>query len=179
MLTANGYHDIGMDHFALATDNLYIAKEKGRLHRNFMGFTTQNTGMLIGLGVSAISDLGNAFAQNDKSLHNYYAQVNAGNLAIQRGYFLNGEDVAFRQYIKEIACNGYTFFKAAHTQLLGQYCFPALEQLVADKLVEYDQSMLTVTGNGHLFIRNICSAFDLYLQRNANAPRTQTFSKAI
>jgi len=179
MLLANGYYDIGMDHFALPQDELYIAKQNGKLHRNFMGYTTQNSGMLIGLGVSAISDLGNAFAQNDKTLHNYYALVHEGKLPIKRGFFLNEEDLAFRQYIKDISCKGHTVFNPVHLPLLQKYSFPALAQPVADGLVEFDNNQLRLTETGHNFIRNICSAFDLYLQRNTNQPYQQAFSKAI
>ena len=179
LMVQNGYADIGMDHFSLPHDELYAAKQKGRLHRNFMGYTTQNSGMLIGLGVSAISDLGNAFAQNDKTLHNYYAFVHAGKLPVKRGYFLNEEDTAFRQYIKDIACKERTAFNPAHLPLLEKYCFPALQEIVADGLANYDNTQIQLTDAGHFFIRNICSAFDLYLQRNAGLTPQQSFSKAI
>ncbi len=179
LMQDNGYLDIGMDHFALPHDELYIAKQNGRLHRNFMGYTTQNSGMLIGLGVSAISDLGNAFAQNDKTLHNYYALVHGNRVPVKRGFFLSEEDIAFRQYIKDIACKGHTVFNPLHLPLLKQYCFPALAALVADDLVNYDDNQLTLTETGHYFIRIVCSAFDLYLQRNASLPYHQAFSKAI
>ena len=85
----NGYHDIGMDHFALATDDLFIAKLDGTLHRNFMGYTTQHTTLLLGLGVSSISDAGVAYAQNEKTLHDYYAAIEKNELPLRRGYFFN------------------------------------------------------------------------------------------
>ncbi len=179
LMQNNGYSDIGMDHFALPHDELYIAKQNGRLHRNFMGYTTQNTAILIGLGVSAISDLGNAFAQNDKTLHNYYELVHRNRLPVKRGFFLSDEDIAFRQYIKDIACKGYTVFNPLHLPLLEQYCFPALAGPVADGLALYDDKQLRLTERGHYFIRIVCSAFDLYLQRNANRSYQQAFSKAI
>lgn len=179
LLTAHGYTDIGMDHFALPHDELFIAKQNGKLHRNFMGYTTQNSGLLLGLGVSAISDTGNAFAQNDKTLHNYYALINKAELAVNRGYFLNEEDLVFRHYIKNISCKGTTFFQPEHLPVLQEFCFPQLEQLAADGLVKYDQQQLIITEEGHYFIRNICAAFDLYLQRNSSLTNKQTFSKAI
>ncbi len=179
LLMAAGYYDIGMDHFALPHDDLYMAKQKGRLHRNFMGYTTQNSGLLIGLGVSSISDLGNAFAQNEKKLHDYYALINEGKLAVKRGYFLNEEDIAFRQYIKDISCKGATVFHTEHLPLLEEFSFPQLKQLAADGLVEYDKKQLKLTAEGHYFIRNICSAFDLYLQRDHSLLNYLTFSKAI
>jgi oxygen-independent coproporphyrinogen-3 oxidase len=89
-----------------------------------MGYTTQDSDLLIGLGVSAISDLGNAFAQNDKTLNNYYAQIHEEKLAIKRGFFLSGEDIVFRKYIKDICCNGLTVFSPATLPLLKEFCFP-------------------------------------------------------
>jgi oxygen-independent coproporphyrinogen-3 oxidase len=76
----HGYEDIGMDHFALPTDDLFAARNNGTLHRNFMGYTTQNTSLLLGLGVSSISDVGVAFAQNDKTLHDYSEAINNNEL---------------------------------------------------------------------------------------------------
>ena len=179
LLAGSGYYDIGMDHFALPHDELYTAMQKGNLHRNFMGYTTHHTGLLLGLGVSAISDLGNAFAQNDKTLHNYYELIKEDRFAIKRGYFLSLEDMAFKQYIMDIACKGSTYFYPAHLPLLKEYCFPQLQQPLADGLVEYDERQLRLTDTGHYFIRNICSAFDLHLQRNLNSLPEQAFSKAI
>ena len=179
LLLASGYFDIGMDHFALPHDELYIARQNGKLHRNFMGYTRQNSGLLMGLGVSSISDLGNAFAQNEKTIHNYYAAINAGKFAVKKGYFLNEEDVAFRQYIKAVACQGTTTFRSEHLPLLEEFCFPQLQKLAADGLVEYDSTQVTLTANGHYFVRNICSALDLYLQRGKTLPGSQAFSKAI
>jgi oxygen-independent coproporphyrinogen III oxidase len=179
LFTEAGYLDIGMDHFALPTDELYKAKINGQLHRNFMGYTTQNSSLLLGLGVSAISDTGNAFAQNDKTLHNYYECLGKDILAVKRGFFLNEEDIAFRQYIKDISCKGSTMFRPEHLSLMQEFCFPKLSGAVNDGLVEYDTKQLKLTAKGHFFIRNICSAFDLYLQRNNSIATQMTFSKAI
>ena len=179
LLMENGYFDIGMDHFALAHDELYMAKQAGMLHRNFMGYTTQNSGLLVGLGVSAISDLGNAFAQNEKTIHNYYATVRAGDFPVKRGYFLNEEDISFRRYIKDISCKGYTRFETAHLPLLEEYAFPVLRKLAVDGLVIFDKTQVRITAAGQYFIRNICSAFDLYLQRNQLSQTGHVFSKAI
>jgi oxygen-independent coproporphyrinogen III oxidase len=178
LLTEAGYEDIGMDHFALPSDELFKAREDGKLHRNFMGYTTQNTGMLLGLGVSSISDTGNAFAQNEKTLHDYYAAVSAGNLAIKKGYVLNEEDLAFRQYILDIACKGATLFHEEHLPLLQTHSFPVLKALQDDGLVTLDSIGVKLTEQGHYFIRAVCSAFDLYLQRGAKNEKP-LFSKAI
>ncbi len=179
LLMKNDYHDIGMDHFALPHDELYKAGQHGELHRNFMGYTTQNSGLLLGLGVSAISDSGNTFAQNEKTIANYYTAINKGELAVQRGYFLTEEDIDFRKYILNIACQGFTKFSAKHLPLLKKYTFPKLDQFVADGLATYDEQHLKLTEAGHYFIRNICSAFDLYLQRDNSLVNKLVFSKAI
>lgn len=179
MLMAHGYTDIGMDHFALPHDSLYTARQNGSLHRNFMGYTTQPGGLLIGLGVSAISDLGNAFAQNEKSLHEYYEAVNSQRFPVRKGHFLDDEDLGFRKYIKDISCKGYTAFNSTHLPLLEQYTFPLLRQFAADDLITFDAQHLELKADGYFFIRNICSAFDLYLQRNADLAKGKTFSKAI
>lgn len=174
-----GYIDIGMDHFALPGDDLNRARTEGRLHRNFMGYTTQKTGMLLGLGVSSISDAGMAFAQNEKALHDYYAAIHAGALPVFRGYFLDEEDAAFRRYILDISCRGTTRFDPAHLAVLGELSFPELERLQEDGLVEFDAQHLNVTETGRHFIRNICSAFDLHLLRQRGQAVKPLFSKAI
>ncbi|HEY0676943.1 MAG TPA: oxygen-independent coproporphyrinogen III oxidase [Chitinophagaceae bacterium] len=177
LLMENGYADIGMDHFALPGDDLYKAWESGTLHRNFMGYTTTNSGLLLGLGVSSISDTGNAFAQNQKALHDYYEAINSGKLAVQKGYFLDSLDVAFRKYIRDLSCKGETSFDPAHLPILEEHTFPRLIELAEDGLIEWDKKGIRLTLQGHYFIRNICSAFDLYLEKGN--PEKQIFSKAI
>ncbi len=175
----NGYFDIGMDHFALPADDLYIAMQEGRLHRNFMGYTTQRTAMLLGLGVSSISDAGIAFAQNEKTLHDYYAIIGQNKLPVQRGYFLSEEDIAFRKYILNISCNGKTFFKKENLPELRKYSFPELKKLEKDGLVIWNEDELEVTALGRHFIRNICKAFDLHLLRSHAKSNKPVYSKAI
>ncbi|HLF47518.1 MAG TPA: oxygen-independent coproporphyrinogen III oxidase [Chitinophagaceae bacterium] len=179
ILINKGYTDIGMDHFALPTDTLYDAWKEGTLHRNFMGYTTQHTSILLGLGVSSISDTGTAFAQNKKSLHEYYESISNNEIPAFRGYFLNEEDIAFRKYILNISCQGKTKFVPAHLDLLNQFTFPELRELEKDQLIEWNESGLTVTILGRHFIRNICSAFDLHLIRNKKESTKSQFSKAI
>lgn len=179
LFAKNGYHDIGMDHFALTHDDLFKARQEGWLHRNFMGYTTQHTGILLGLGVSSISDAGIAFAQNHKTIHDYYASINNDELAVTKGYFLTEEDAAFRKYILDISCQGKTKFLKQHLQLIKQLSFPELEKLAADELVQYNEEGLQVTALGLNFIRNICKAFDLHLLRNEVKGQKPQFSKAI
>jgi len=178
LLSAAGYMDIGMDHFALPKDDLYEAWLNGRLHRNFMGYTTQNTSFLLGLGVSSISDAGIAYAQNKKSLHEYYESIQRNNLAVFKGYFLNHEDISFRKYILNIICHGYSRLDAADLPVLRELCFPELEKLSDDGLIEWNEKEVIVTSSGRHFIRNISSAFDLHLQRNKVGTKA-LFSKAI
>lgn len=178
MFAANGYKDIGMDHFALPHDDLYKASQEGWLFRNFMGYTTQRSTILLGLGVSAISDAGNAFVQNDKTIHGYYNKINNATLPIVKEYFLNDEDLAFRKYILDLSCHGKTTLDPQHMDVLGSYTIPELEKLEIDGLVERNGYEIEITNLGRNFIRNICSAFDLHLLRSkANAGRT--YSNAI
>ena len=178
MLTAAGYRDIGMDHFALQGDNLYNAWLDGSLHRNFMGYTTQKTSLLLGLGVSSISDAGIAFAQNKKTLHEYYEAIEDGELAMFRGYFLNKEDIAFRKYILDISCKGTTNLDQDDLPVLEEFSFPELSKLQSDGLVDWNKREVVVSTLGQHFIRNICRAFDLHLLRNQQRD-TMLFSKAI
>ena len=179
LFSDHGYADIGMDHFALPEDELYIARQQGNLHRNFMGYTVQHTRLLLGLGVSAISDAGTAFAQNSKSLHDYYRHINSGETAIEKGYFLSGEDETFRRYIHDISCGDKTFFVPAYREMLETYSFPELTKLKADGLVDFDKNQITVTPEGRNFIRNICRAFDLHLLKNKAVAENPLYSKAI
>jgi oxygen-independent coproporphyrinogen III oxidase len=177
LLMQNGYYDIGMDHFALPEDDLYKVSKEGKLHRNFMGYTTQNTGLLLGLGVSSIGDAGYAYSQNHKTLHDYYATINSDKLATYRGYELNEEDISFRNYILDISCRGKTIFQEQYREILEQYTFPELEKLAADELIVWNKYGLQLTTIGRYFIRNICAAFDIKLQAGDNSKTL--FSKAI
>ncbi|WP_207495553.1 oxygen-independent coproporphyrinogen III oxidase [Aridibaculum aurantiacum] len=179
LFTNNGYHDIGMDHFALPHDDLYLASVEGKLHRNFMGYTTQAGGLLIGLGVSSISDIGIAYAQNEKSLKEYYLAIDDKALAVHRGYVLTEEDRAFKSYILNIICRGTTTFAEEHLPLLREYAFPELALLREDGLVEFDELGLQLTSKGKNFVRNICKAFDLHLARYKHEGSSPMFSKAI
>ncbi len=179
MFLENGYADIGMDHFALPSDQLYQCREQGKLHRNFMGYTTQPTKMLIGLGVSSISDTGNAYAQNEKKLQHYYDKINAGELAVVKSCFLTAEDELFKQHILNISCRGVTNFQHQNLSLLETYTSPKLKVLEQDGLIELDNESVKLTSKGHHFLRNVCSAFDLHLLRASEKQEVNQFSKAI
>lgn len=177
LLLEKGYADIGMDHFALETDDLSKASRTGKLHRNFMGYTTLRSGLLLGLGVSAISDVVSAFAQNEKTIHDYYSAINSGRLAIKKGYNLTDNDISIRKYILDISCRGETTLQLNDIPMLSVDSFPKLKQLEADGLIEWFGNNIKVTRQGRYFIRNICSAFDQYLGKDTKA--SNTFSKAV
>ncbi len=179
MFLSAGYKDIGMDHYALPGDELYKAYEDGSLHRNFMGYTTAHSHFLTGLGVSAISDTGAAYSQNEKKLSQYYQRVNNGVIPIQKGYILNETEIEFRQYILDIACKGKTKLLAKHKELLDKYVLPDLSELKKDGIVFFENDVVRATETGRIFLRNICHAFDLKKKTgdtNIGLPR---FSKAV
>lgn len=179
LLLAAGYRDIGMDHFALPHDDLFVAREESRLNRNFMGYTTHSAETLIGLGVSAISSLPGGYAQNEKTIHDYYSAVNGDRLAVKKGYFTTGEDKRFGRYIREVACQGRTSFDPVDIGLIQTYSAPILAALEKDGLIVQTNSSVTVTETGKSFIRNICSAFDLHLTRSKTVSQRPVFSSSI
>jgi oxygen-independent coproporphyrinogen III oxidase len=176
---ANNYHHIGMDHFVVPADDLLQAWKSGTLNRNFMGYTSQHANLQLGLGVSAISDTGHAFAQNSKSLHDYYSLVNKKELPVIKGYFLNNQDERFKKYILDISCQGRTYFNIRDKETLQLFTFPILRQLELDGLVQFNELHAEVTVLGKSFIRNICMAFDLHLLNRPIADNKRTYSQAI
>jgi len=177
MLKAGGYIEIGMDHFTLATDSLYTAEKEGRLHRNFMGYTHQYSKLMIGLGVSSISDSWTAFAQNVKKVEDYISLVNAGEIPVFKGHILDQEDLVIRRHILNLMCKGETSWAQPEEQSIG--FMKGLERmtLIADDgLVMIKGTELKVTLLGKRFLRNICMALDSRLY--ANQPQTQLFSMA-
>ncbi|MDO6429509.1 oxygen-independent coproporphyrinogen III oxidase [Flavitalea sp. BT771] len=165
----HGYTDIGMDHFSLPTDELYHAWKAGDLHRNFMGYTVQKSSLLLGLGLSAISDTGDAYGQNSKSLTDYYRAISAGVPAIRKGYFLQEEDKVFRRHILDIACMGQTTLLPAWSSLLEEWTIPQLRALERDGLVSLHENEVKLTETGRPFLRHVCKAFDLHLLRSERA----------
>ncbi len=178
MLEAAGFVSIGMDHFALQDDKLFSAAASGNLHRNFMGYTTTKSKLIIGLGMSAISDSWNAFAQNEKSVEAYEEKINQGILPLVHGHLLNDEDVTIRKKMLELMCENKT---SLESKLLGndflEGAFSKLRKLEADGLVTVDEKNIQVTDKGNSFIRNISAAIDAKLWRNDKG--ANTFSKAI
>lgn len=178
--TQAGYADIGMDHFALPDEALFEARAEGRLHRNFMGYTTQNSGIMIGLGVSSISDAGIAYAQNHKALHDYYHAVGEGILPVFRGCMLTDEDARFKKYVLDITCKGFVQPTPGDMQLVSAMNGHYLLQLVMDGLVEMKNGGVEVTDKGNHFLRNVARIFDLHLLRSeSEMGQKKIFSQAI
>ncbi len=177
-LLAAGYKEIGMDHFALEHDTMYQSMREKKLHRNFMGYTASKTQLMVGLGVSSISDSWYAFAQNVKTIEEYYARIEENQIPIFRGHELNKEDLIVRKHILNIMCHYETSWKerALYHPFLEEI-ETRLEELIQDGFVEIENSTLKVTEEGKPFVRNICMAFDARLLRNK--PKTQLFSMTI
>lgn len=159
-----GYVEIGMDHFALPTDNMYKAMIDKKLHRNFMGYTAGKTELMIGLGMSSISDSWYAFAQNEKRVDDYVARVNAGQLPIFRGHLLTDEDLVVRKHILNLMCNLETSWGEEAMKLKNMnQILERLTEMKEDGLIEVYDNKLVVKESSRMFVRNVCMAFDLRL----------------
>ncbi|UOX33328.1 oxygen-independent coproporphyrinogen III oxidase [Flavobacterium sediminilitoris] len=177
-LLKHNYTEIGMDHFALKSDSMTKSFETGKLHRNFMGYTSSKTEVMIGLGVSSISDSWNAFAQNEKTLEDYYAKLDEDKLPIFRGHILNSEDLIIRKHILNLMCQFKTSWNDANTYFSEiETVLSNLTEMEKDGLLKFKNQSIIVTEKGKPFVRNICMAFDLRLKRKA--PQTQLFSMTI
>lgn len=175
---ANNYAEIGMDHFSLPHDSLYKAQENGTLHRNFMGYTTTQSKVLLGLGASSISDSWTAFAQNIKEIEPYIEKVNGGELPVLKGHILSKKDLFIRKQILDIICNLVTSWKISDwTAEEKEILLEKLEDFADDKLIIFNEFGLKVLPAGKAFIRNICMAFDEHLAQTNSTQKL--FSKTI
>ena len=173
-----GYISIGMDHFALPNDSLSKAFKNKALHRNFMGYTHQKTDVLLGLGMSAISDAWIAFAQNNKTVEGYQNQIAKGELAIFRGHFLDEQELILRRHILDLMCHFETKWDPSQAaQGFYDDIKIRLNELFTDQLMSFDEEKLSILSKGKPFVRNVCMAFDLYLARQL--PNQQLFSSTI
>jgi oxygen-independent coproporphyrinogen-3 oxidase len=173
----NGYVEIGMDHFALPTDSLHKAMEVKKLHRNFMGYTAGKTELMIGLGMSSISDSWYAFAQNEKTIEAYTKKVNKGIIPIFRGHLLTQTDLIIRKHILNLMCNLETEWKIGLDTKVKNEIVDRLSEIVDDGLIDITDNRIKVKEEGRMFVRNICMAFDLRLLENK--PETRVFSMTI
>jgi oxygen-independent coproporphyrinogen III oxidase len=178
LLTEVGYHEIGMDHFAIPSDTLYKSMQNKNLHRNFMGYTASKTQAMIGLGVSSIGDSWYGFGQNVKVLEEYYELLDKNVLPVYRGHILNDEDLVIRRHILNLMCGFETSWES------DVMYFPEipevlikLKEMESDELLEIQPKSIKILPKGQPFVRNICMAFDLLLQRKT--PDVQLFSMTV
>ncbi len=175
-LTAVGYEWIGMDHFALANDELAIAARERRLQRNFMGYTVLPAPHQIGFGMSAIGDLAGRYVQNDSGLGRYQRAIDEGRLPITRGMQLSDDDLMRRHAIMHLMCNLEVPFDLClppHGWRLGDVFTAEIERIAAyadDHLVAVEPNRLRVTNRGRFFVRNLAMEFDRYLQQATTRP---------
>ena len=177
-LLDNGYIEIGMDHFALPSDEMYESFIRGTLHRNFMGYTASKTQLMIGLGISAISDSWYGFAQNVKTIKEYEEVLSQDRIPVYRGHILSEEDLILRRHILNLMCQFHTSWEAPQLQFAeAEEVTLRLSEMERDGLIHILPQGIEVTDVGKPFVRNICMAFDLRLQRNV--PTTRIFSMTI
>jgi oxygen-independent coproporphyrinogen-3 oxidase len=177
-----GYVYVGMDHFALPTDPLAIAKRQGRLHRNFQGYSTQPDCDLIALGVSSIGRIGATYSQNAKTMEEYCDLLDQGRFPVVRGLGLTRDDLVRRAVIMALMCQGELSFESieeAHLIEFKSYFateLEALQKLAAQGLVTVNETRIQVTSMGWFFVRAVAMVFDRYLQTDRTRAR---FSKII
>ncbi|WP_202369683.1 oxygen-independent coproporphyrinogen III oxidase [Pseudomonas sp. MWU318] len=180
-LTAAGYRYIGMDHFALPDDELAIAQEEQTLQRNFQGYTTHGHCDLIGLGVSAISQIGDLYCQNNSDLNQYQNTLAAAQLATSRGLVCNADDRLRRAVIQQLICNFSLEFaeieQAFNIDFQGYFgaLWPQLQGMANDGLITLERERIEVSPAGRLLVRSVCMVFDAYLEQQ----NRQRFSRVI
>jgi oxygen-independent coproporphyrinogen-3 oxidase len=175
-LSALGYRELGLDYYVLENDSLWQAQRVGRLHRNFMGYTSACSRPMIGLGVSAIGDAGTAFAQNEKDLQRYHERLASHGLPLQRGHLLDAEDQVLRLHILHLMTRFATRWelpqqRTPYLDRIGE----RLAEAKADGLVQLDEHGCRITERGRPFLRIICMAFDARLARRM--PEKLLFSR--
>lgn len=176
-----GYVYIGMDHFAKPDDELAVAQREQTLYRNFQGYSTHADCDLIGLGVTSIGKVGNSFSQNYKTLDEYYARIDAGQLAVYRGLVLDADDVLRSEVITRLICNFSLRFSDIEQKFNINFAdyfaleLTELQSMAEDGLLTISAGVVEVASAGRLLIRNVCMVFDKYLRQSS----TQQFSKVI
>ena len=180
-LTAAGYVYIGMDHFAKPDDELAVAQTNGTLYRNFQGYSTHANCDLVAMGITSISMVANCYAQNLKTMDDYYARIDAGELAVFRGVSLTDEDILRREVINQLICNFVLRMPVIEKQFgidFRSYFSKEMDELQPmqeDGLINISNDTITVTPAGKLLIRNVCMVFDAYMR----AQKEQRFSRVI
>jgi len=175
-----GYRYIGMDHFAKPDDELSIAQQQGRLHRNFQGYSTHAECDLIGLGVSAIGKVDGCYAQNAKTMEAYQEAIGQGRLALVAGFQMNADDRLREHIIMDLMCHLHLDIQRVESKYQVKFkeyfadAVPRLEAMQADGLLSLSDTEIQVHPIGAWFIRNICMLFDNYLSQS----KTQ-YSKVV
>jgi len=177
LLLEMGYNEIGMDHFSLPDDPLFIAKKQKLLHRNFMGYTTSPSRMLMGLGNSSISDIGAAYSQNQKDIDDYKAQIERKQFAVNKGHVLTQEDEVHKKLILDIICHDKAEWDLDFFLKLSTVAVVQLEEMAQDGLLNYDPFGIRLSTTGKAFVRNICAVFDQRMQRQKRS--NFVFSKTV
>lgn len=180
-LTQAGYRYIGMDHFALPDDELAVAQEELTLQRNFQGYTTHGHCDLIGLGVSAISQVGDLYSQNSSDLSDYQGLLGSDQLATKRGLVCNTDDRVRRTVIQQLICHFSLDFAAIEAAFAIDFRayfseqWPQLARMASDGLIELDAQGIRVSPAGRLLVRSICMVFDAHLTQH----NRERFSRVI
>ncbi|HPF50664.1 MAG TPA: oxygen-independent coproporphyrinogen III oxidase [Draconibacterium sp.] len=184
LLTENGYHAIGFDHFALENDELTQAYQNKKLHRNFQGYCTRRTtGQVYALGVTSISQLSNVYAQNTKKLSEYIEQAEKGEIPTLKGYRLTKDQMVIREVINELMCNEQIVwseigerFKMSGEEVKKSVVYDTakLNEFEADGLIKLTDEKLEMTDEGLILIRNVAASLDPLLIET-----TKTFSKSV
>lgn len=167
-LTAAGYRQIGLDHFAFPGDSLATAQAAGNLHRNFQGYTTDASDVLIGFGASAIGRLEQGYVQNDAAIRSYCSQIRCGDLATEKGYALTADDRLRADIIERIMCDFRVDLqevctKHGTTPAATLQSATRLHGLTADGVVNLDGAVLSVRDDARHLVRSVAAAFDAYL----------------
>lgn len=177
-----GYVYIGMDHFAKANDDLVIAQNTGTLHRNFQGYSTHADCDTIAMGITAISNIGDNYSQNVRSIEDYAAQLKQNEIPIYRGLELEADDVLRKEIINQLLCHFVLDIKILEEKWRFSFTdyfkstIPNLHAMEKDGLLKLSENKLEITSSGRLLARNICMNFDRYLQERQNEQR---FSRTI
>ncbi len=174
------YVYIGMDHFARPTDELVTAQRQKTLQRNFQGYSTRGEADIYSFGMSAISQIPEAYWQNEKELPQYFGALDAGKMPLARGYVLTAEDRIRREIIMRVMCDLSLDYAAMSASLGVNFAdhfaaeLAALAPFAADGLVNFNSTGLEVTDAGRLFIRNIAMTFDNTLATSGERKHSKT-----
>ncbi len=182
-LTSNGYKMIGIDHFAKPEDELFLAIQKGELHRNFQGYTTKGGADLIGIGLTSIGEGISYYVQNHKDMKKYEKAIEEGKLPVQRGIKLNTDDIIRKSVIMELMANFRLDIKRIEEEFginFKEYFKDAIEGLKdfeKEDLLSIDDDFIKVSYTGSMLVRNIAMPFDAYLKKMP--PEKRKFSKTV